>query len=145
MLPDQVVSHVAQQQHAPLMETPLGHLATESFVASFWVPAQQCSSSWLVGYKPCAERGRANMCRHKTVGVPFLLGLLWSVGKGDRLLHKRGVSASHRPSADMQGDVMGVHCFLPRCWQLQGTHQQPSCSMSRHSMGLLGEHAQAVR
>lgn len=39
MLPHQVVSHVAQQQHAPLMESPLGHFSTESFVASFCVTA----------------------------------------------------------------------------------------------------------
>lgn len=40
MLPHQVVSHVAQQQHAPLMESPLGHLSTESFIASFCITAQ---------------------------------------------------------------------------------------------------------
>lgn len=43
LLPYQVVSHVAQQQHAPLMETPLGHLSAESFIASFCITAQQCS------------------------------------------------------------------------------------------------------
>lgn len=40
LLPNQVVSHVAQQQHAPLMESPFGHFSAESFVASFCVTAQ---------------------------------------------------------------------------------------------------------
>ena len=40
LLPHQVVSHVAQQQHTPLMESPLGHFSTESFVARFCITAQ---------------------------------------------------------------------------------------------------------
>lgn len=41
MLPDKVMSHVGQQQHAPLMKAPLGNFSAERLVASNHPTAQE--------------------------------------------------------------------------------------------------------
>ena len=55
VLPHQVVGHVAQQQHAPFMEPPLGHLGTESLVASFCITAQQSQRLMTCTAASCLE------------------------------------------------------------------------------------------
>ena len=66
MLPHQVVSHVAQQQHAPLMKSPLGHLSTESFIASFCITAQQVQLLLApIATNVCGKLLGAVLCRLK--------------------------------------------------------------------------------
>lgn len=75
MLPYQVVSHVAQQQHAPLMETPLGDFSTESFVARFCITAQhshQLLAHTAVTVASCLEL-RWVSCAGSRYKCPFLL------------------------------------------------------------------------